>query len=73
MVGEASQMSLADGLAEALPGPAFIGDLLHRIFHGETIAMMLQDMRETVGQLFDEFTDLSVDATVNIMQSISGN
>ena len=34
---------------------------------------MIQGMRETVGLLFHEFSDLSVDATVNIMQSISGN
>ena len=34
---------------------------------------MIQGMRETVGLFFHEFSDLSVDATVNIMQSISGN
>eukprot|EP00959_Pyramimonas_sp_CCMP1952_P420485 8807861-Pyramimonas_sp.AAC.1 len=38
-------------------------------FHGETIAMILHGMCE----IFDEFTDLNVGATVNTMQPISGN
>ena len=61
------------GLAEAVPTTKVIGRMVEAIFHGETISQMIEAMRETVGQIFNEFSDLSVDATVNIMQSVIGN
>ena len=73
LVATASLSSQVDGFAEALPGHVFIGEMVYSIFHGESIVEMIEAMRETVGRLFHEFSDLSLDATVNIMQSIVGN
>ena len=73
LVANASRSSQVEGLAEALPVSRVIGEMVDFIFNGETIAQMIQAMRETVGRLFHEFLDVSVDATVNIMQSITGN
>ena len=64
---------LVDGLAEALPVSCVIAEMLVSIFCGESIALKIQAMRETAGRLFEEFSDISIDSTVNIMQSITGN
>jgi hypothetical protein len=68
LVATASLSSQVEGFAEAVPGSKFIGEMVCSIFHGETIAEMIQGMRETVGLLFHEFSDLSVDATVDQRQ-----
>jgi hypothetical protein len=73
LVLDASKTPLSNGIPESLPSASFIGSLLSRIFSGGTVAEMIQEMRLTVGFLFDEFSDVSIDGTVNIMQSIVGN
>ena len=49
LVADASLSSQVEGLAEAIPGPHFIADMVNYIFHGETIAEMILCMRKTVG------------------------
>eukprot|EP00392_Amoebophrya_sp_AT5.2_P016676 g16965.t1 len=61
------------GLAQLIPAGALLGDILRRIYDGESMQDMTEAMRINVGTLFDEYRDLSIDGTVNVTQSIVGD
>ena len=61
------------GLASNILGTRFLTVLLRRIFQGPTVRSMIDEMKATCGLVFSEFSDLAIDGTVTIMQSVVGN
>ena len=47
--------------------------MLERIFPGPSVQAMISSLRMTAGFAFSEYSDLSIDGTVTVIQSIVGN
>ena len=61
------------GLATLIPDRGCITDILKRILNGKTVGDMIAAMKNRAGDYFNEFSDLSVDGTVNVVQSLVGS
>ena len=68
----ASMTPLAHGSPSLMPGERLVSDLLTRIFLGPTVAALVAELRMTSGCLHAEFSDLSIDGTVQVTQATIG-
>ena len=73
LVGGAYDTSLRMGVPERLPKVDVIRKLVVRICEGETMKSKISCLKTMADVVFNSYTDLSVDGTVKIAQSIIGN
>ena len=71
-VSRAAASSIEEGLAELIPSAPAIAEIVMRVFNGPTISRRIDDTRSSVGLALREFEDISIDATVNIVQNVLG-